>query len=184
MSPNTTLSLERQRYSIRRACAKLRDEISIEDYLHHHGVEVRRNRARCIVHDGDNPQSFSIDPEGQLWHCFACQDGGDLLDLCEVVEKHADTWTAIVSLAQQFNVELPQRPERWHHWQDEKKRIRAAAVKAVARSYQRRLVLLYAPLALVGVKSPEEELQVLEELGSSVWPCCYNLAWKRVHDAE
>jgi len=108
------------RHSIRAAIAKLKREISIEESLDARGVELRHGRARCIVHGGDNPQSFSVDPERQLWHCFSCQDGGDLIDLCEVVERHADTWTAIVSLAQQFNVELPRKSDRWHEWQDEK----------------------------------------------------------------
>jgi len=116
----TADSIERMRHSIRAAIAKLKREISIEESLDARGVELRHGRARCIVHGGDNPQSFSVDPERQLWHCFSCQDGGDLIDLCEVVERHADTWTAIVSLAQQFNVELPRKSDRWHEWQDEK----------------------------------------------------------------
>jgi DNA primase len=181
MTLNT--SLERQRYSIRRAAAKLKAEITLEDYLRAQGVELRRNRARCIVHGGDNPQSFSVDPERQLWHCFSCGHGGDLIDLCELVERHADSWTAIVSLAQQFNIELPSRSEKWHEWQDEKVRIRSAVIKSVARTYQRRLVLLYAPLILVGGESPEEELEALEELASALWPHCRNLARKRVEDA-
>ncbi len=179
----STASAERQRYAIRAAIRKLKDEISIEEYLDAHGVEVRHNRARCLVHDGDNPQSFSIDPERQLWHCFSCRDGGDLLDLCEMVEKHADTWTAVVSLAQQFNVELPQRPQRWHQRQTEKGRIREAAATAIARRYQRRLVKLYAPLALIGGETPEEELATLEELGEALWSYCMDLAKRRVADA-
>lgn len=176
-------SMERQRYSIRTAAAKLKEEISLEEYLQAHGVEVRRNRARCIIHAGDNPQSFSIDPEQQVWHCFACQEGGDLIDLCELVEKHADAWTAVVSLAQQFNVALPQKPPRWHERQDEKTKVREAVRRQITKTYQRRLTRLYTPLVLVGGETPEEELAAIEELAQALWPICVNLAERRLRDA-
>src|SRR5215207_173828 len=179
----TADSIERMRHSIRAAIANLKREISIEESLDARGVELRHGRARCIVHGGDNPQSFSIDPERQLWHCFACQDGGDLIDLCEFVEKHADTWTAIVSLAQQFNVELPRRTDKWHEWQDEKTKVREAARRQITKAYQRRLTRLYAPLVLVGGETPEEELAAVEELAQALWPICVNLAVRRLRDA-
>jgi DNA primase len=175
---------ERQRYSIRAAAAKLKEAISLERYLAARGVEVSRHgRARCLAHGGSNPTSFSIDSEQQLWNCFSCGHGGDLIVLCELVEKHADTFTAVLSLAQQFNVELPQRPPRWHHWQDQKSKVRAAVIKTVARRYQERLLRLYAPLVLLGGESTEEELAALEELGTALWPYCQNLARKRIEDA-
>ncbi len=37
-------------------------------------------KARCIFHDDDDP-SLSIDPERQVWKCFPCDKGGDVLDL-------------------------------------------------------------------------------------------------------
>ncbi len=92
-------------------------------------------------------------------------------------------WTAVVSLSQQFGVELPRRPDRWHTWEDDKARIRAAAAKAIARRYQQRLVKLYAPLVLVGGETTEEMLEIIEELGTALWPYCQNLARKRIEDA-
>lgn len=172
-------SLERQRLGIRSGIGVLKEAITVEDYLAVRGIEVTRNRARCIVHGGDNPQSFAIYPGERRWHCFKCGQGGDLIDLCELAEKHADAWTAVISLSMQFNVELPQRPEGWRAWQNEKGRVRAAAKKHIARTYQRRLTRVYAPLVLVG-ETPEEGLRELEELATSLWPVALNLAERRV----
>ncbi len=179
--PKTTRyeSLERQRLGVRSGIRVLKELISIKDYLAAHGVEVKHSRARCIVHGGDNPQSFVLYPGEQRWHCFRCNEGGDLIDLCEMVERHADTWTAIISLAMQFNVELPQRPERWHTRQNEKERVRTAAKKHIARTYQRRLTRVYAPLVLAG-ETPEEGLRELEELATALWPVALDMAGKRV----
>ncbi len=172
-------SFERQRYSIRKAAAKLKSEITIEDYLRGHGAEVRRNRARCIVHGGDNPYSFSINPERQLWHCFSCQDGGDLIDLCEVVERHADTWTAIVSLAQQFNVELPRRSDEWHEWQDEKGRRRKMLRAAICASYQRRFFRLFSG-DLEMIEDPHEREDEARLLWESLYPLAFSCAEGRM----
>ena len=175
----TLLEPERQRYSIRRAIESLKDEISLEDYLRGQGVEVRRSRSRCIVHGGDNPHSFSINPEKQLWRCFACGHRGDLIDLCELTEKHADTWSAVVSLSMKFGVELPQRPERWHRFQDEKGRRRRMARDALAASYQRRYFRIYGS-HLAYIEDDEERRKEARELFESLWPLAVSCAEWRV----
>jgi DNA primase len=177
----SSLETGRQPYTVRAAARKLKEEISIEDFLRKHGEEPKRNRARCIVHDGDNPYSFSINAEKQLWHCFACNEGGDLIHLCELVEKHADTWTACVSLSMQFDVQIPRRSETCRKWSSEKYKIRDGVQKHLARVYQRRLTRVYAPLVLLGGESPAEELEALDELARALWPFCYELAGRRVH---
>ena len=177
------LNPERQRLSIRTAAKRLKEEISIEDYLEAHGVAVRHNRAKCLVHGGSNPASFSINPDLGVWHCFACGHGGDLIDLAELVEKHANVWTAVVSLAQQFNVELPRRSDRWHARQDVKVKAREAVRRQITKVYQRRLTRLYTPLVLVGGETPEEELAAIEGLAQALWPICVTLAERRLRDA-
>src|SRR5215217_2351181 len=127
----------RQPYTIRKAIEKIKDEVNIPELLREYDVEVRRNRARCIVHEGDNPTSFEIRPD-RKWRCHACGEFGDIVDLCTLVEKHADTWTAVVSLSQQFDVELPRRPETWRKWSGEKYTIRDGVQKHLAAVYQRR----------------------------------------------
>jgi hypothetical protein len=84
------------------------------------------------------------------------------------------------TLAQRYSVDLPQRSDFWRSRQDEKSKTRDAATKYVAGVYQRRLVRLYTPLVLIGGETPEEELQELEGLASSLWPISLDMAKRRV----
>ncbi|MCH7605583.1 MAG: hypothetical protein IH962_00380, partial [Chloroflexi bacterium] len=36
-------------------------------------------RARCPIHSGTNPTSFSVEKERYLWHCFSCGESGNSL---------------------------------------------------------------------------------------------------------
>jgi DNA primase len=145
-----------ERHALRSPIKVVQAEVSIEDYLHDQGVGVRRNRARCLVHGGDNPTSFSIDPERQRWHCFACGESGDLIDLCELVERHADTWTAVVSLAMRFDVQLPEKSEKWRKWQNQKAEIRDFNERIRHERRIRRWFRLYHRDDLRSIANPEE----------------------------
>lgn len=171
-------------YGLRKGIEAIKAEVSVEQYLRDRGVEVKRNRARCLVHDGDNPQSFSVYPDQGRWHCFRCNEGGDVIDLCRAVEG-GEPWEAMMSLAMRFGVELPNtRTETWHTHQGDKAKIRDAAEKYIAAVYQRRLTRVYAPFVLVGGESPEEEIQELEGLASALWPICLDMAGRRVSSEE
>lgn len=175
---------ERPAYGLRKAIEAVKDAVLVEDYLRDQGVEIKRSRTRCIVHQGDNPQSFSINPEKQVWHCFKCGESGDVIDLARAVEG-GDLWEAMVSLAQRYNIELPStRTDTWRRWQSEKEQIRAAAKKHLARRYQQRLTRLYSPLVLLGGETTEEALEELEELATSLWPVALDLAARRVAGEE
>lgn len=168
-------------YSLGKAIEAVKEAVPIEDYLDSHGVKVRRNRAVCIVHGGDNPQSFSINPETQRWHCFRCSESGDIIDLYQAIEG-GENWVAVQDLAQRFGVKLPERPPRWFEWQRKKGRVRDDAQRHIASVYVRRLTRLYAPLVLVGGETPAEEMQELERLSSALWPVALELAGRRVSD--
>lgn len=181
METKNTPAYGDRRYGVRKAAEKIKNAVTIEAYLQSLGVELHRNRAKCVVHDGSNRYSFSVNPGKQLWYCHSCQNGGDLIDLCELVEKHADKWTAVVSLSQQFGVELPERPDRWHKRQSEKEKTRQVVTKHLARTYQRRLVKLYAPAFLDAGGTPEERSKAIEELSAALWPRCLALAERRIN---
>lgn len=170
---------DRQRYMFRKAIETIKDAVSIPDYLRTHGVEVKRNRARCIVHGGDNPESFSIDPERGLWHCFRCNEGGDVIELCELVERHLESWTATVSLAEQFGIDLPRRPERWHTWQNEKHRRRKMIRDALAAGYQRRYLRVYGGY-LEHIEDPAEREAEARLLWNSLRPAAQAAAENRM----
>ena len=172
------------------AIGKIKQKVSVTDYLEAHGIEVRNRRARCILHDGNNPTAFSMTSDGQRWHCFACGLRGDVVDLCELSERHGDTWTAVVALSLRFNVELPERPGKWrvtergreressgwYAWQDEKKRRRDVLRNIRARKYQRRFFRWWYADYLASIENPEERKRETAKVWDELWPFCWGCA--------
>jgi hypothetical protein len=141
----------------------------------------------CPIPDHeDSTPSFTVYAESGRWYCFGCSRGGDVLDLFMAVDDWPEDayGPALAAMAQKFGVDLPQRPERWHKWQDDKARIREAAKQRIAATYQRRLTRVYAPLVLVGGETPGEEIEALEGLASALWPISLSLAERRVSGEE
>jgi DNA primase len=180
----------REPYSFRGSLEVLNDAVPLETYaatITEMKTRGLRRVGSCPIpgHEDSSP-SFTIYPESGRWYCFGCSRGGDLLDLFMAVEDWSEDayGPALAAMAQKFGVELPQRPQKWHRWQDEKARIREAATQRVAAIYQRRLTRVYAPLVLVGGETPEEELEALEGLASALWPMSLSLAGRRVSGEE
>jgi DNA primase len=176
----TTTNMERPPLMLRAAIRAVKEAVSVERYLFDRGEQVEGNRVRCIVHGGDNPTSFAVYPEERRWWCFRCNQGGDVIDLCRAVEG-GELWEAMISLAQQYDVTLPDRGDQWREWQDVKARVRTSVKKRLARTYQRCLTRLYTPLFLVRGESEEESLQELEGLAVDLWPHCLDLAGRRLY---
>ena len=158
-------------YSLRRSIQAVRDAVTVEGYLEDQGVEIKHNRARCIVHGGDNPQSFSIHPEKQVWHCFRCLAGGDLITLVQAVEG-GEVWEATITLATRYGIELPGRPQSWHRNQDAKAGVREEMRRGLAKVYQR---LFYRMLHDPGAH-PEDD----EALWDGMYKSAYLAATRRV----
>jgi len=74
-------------------------------------VHLRRSGNRhiglCPFHQEKTP-SFQVDAENQLYYCFGCQSGGDVLSF---VTKHRNLTfvDAVKYLADQYNIALPQK---------------------------------------------------------------------------
>ncbi len=177
-STETTIA-GRQRYSIRKAIETLKAEIPLETYAGEI-TELRPQGANlvgiCPIHDERTP-SFAVYPDGHFY-CFGCKHHGDLIDLCELVERHGDTWTAVLSLSERFGVELPARPERWRHWTGEKERRRKALLKVRAEHYQRHLFHLFKKdLAAI------EDEEFRREEARRLWKATGYLGRRFAHDA-
>ncbi|MBA3472561.1 MAG: hypothetical protein H0T57_04915 [Rubrobacter sp.] len=144
---------EEKRYWFKKAIDHLKLEVSINRYLEANGILVRRGRARCAIHGGSNPEAFIILDSGRKFFCHSCQAKGDIIDLACALESHENTWTAVVSLAQNFGVELPSptKSEGWTSWQKKKAVIRDSALEALARSYQRRYFRVFGGALLEGI---------------------------------
>jgi DNA primase len=156
---------------LKKAVQAVKDAVTVEGYLADRGVEIKHSRARCIVHGGDNPQSFSINPEKQVWHCFRCQAGGDLITLVQAVEG-GGPWEAVVALGERYAVKLPGRSETWHKNQNTKAAIRDEMRRGLTKVYQRRFYkMLHDPGA-----HPEDD----EALWDGMYKPAYLAATRRV----
>lgn len=174
----TTATTECTPYGLRKAIEAVKEAVTIPEYLKAQGVELKHNRARCIVHGGSNPYSFSVNPDKQLWHCFACGSGGDLVDLVRTIEG-GELWEAMFSLAQRYSVELPQRPAGWREWQERKDKGREQLQYVIAKSYQRRFFRFFRE-ELAAIPDPEERDAEALEVWRSLWPMAWTFAAWRV----
>jgi len=151
----------------------LKSAVRLENYAEEL-TELRCNgsslRGVCPVHQGDNPQSFAVYPEPQRWRCFRCDRGGDVVDLAQAVEGHAELWTAMLSLAQRYSIELPERPESWHGHQAHKNKVRQILEESITRSYQRRLYKVYSNY-LADIGDPEAHRREAADF----WDTCYRV---------
>jgi DNA primase len=180
---------ERPAYGLRKAIEAIKNAVPIEQVAVEYGefklLGNGRLMGRCVAPDHeDRTPSMTVYTNDKRFKCFGCGLRGDVIDLEEVAGRHLETWTAIVALSTRYKIELPQRPGRWHSWQDEKARIQEAAKQRVAVTYQRRLTRVYAPLVLVGGETPGEEIEALEGLASALWPISLSLAERRVAGEE
>lgn len=102
----------------------------------------RNLKGLCPFHSEKTP-SFFVFPEGQGWHCFGCNRGGDLFTF--VMEREGwDFRTALEELARQAGVELRPRTPTEVQAAAEGDRLRAA-LEAAAGYYH--TLLLTAPQA-------------------------------------
>jgi len=166
-------------YGLRKFIEAVKTGVPIEQYLQDRGVEIKRARARCIVHNEDNVQAFSVNHERQRWHCFRCNEGGDVIDLCRAVEGGED-WESIITLAIRYGVELPGRPERWHNWQNDKEEHRQALREVIAESYRRRYFRVFYSEYLREL-DPEVRESEAEELWRGLKPLAFACAELRIN---
>jgi len=79
--------------------AKIKEERDIVEIINRYTTLKGRNGKYygcCPLHE-DRAPSLSIDAEKQLWHCFGCGKGGDIIDFVKLAEN-IDTNQAITIL--------------------------------------------------------------------------------------
>ena len=137
-------------YGFRKSCEAIRAAVPVEEIARRY-TELKPLGGRawfdgcCPLpdHDDRNP-SFHIYPPGQWW-CYGCGRGGDVIDLEFFCGGYAELWQAMIALAVEYNVELPQRPPSWYRRQERQRPARDALAEAKVNHVQRRLYRIFAP---------------------------------------
>jgi DNA primase len=151
---------KRTPYGLRKAIAAIKEEIPIEQVAAEYGefklIGNDRLLGRCLAPDHeDKTPSMTVFTDTQRFKCFGCGTAGDVIDLEELGGRHIEAWTAIVALCGRHGVELPQRPDRWHAWQDEKARRGKMIRDALANGYQRQYFRVFGTY-LEDIGDPQE----------------------------
>ncbi len=132
-------------------------------------------QGRCPIHGGQSRDAFRVYPEQGKWHCFRCNEGGDVLDLYQKAKGYYDRKAALTDLAGMYGVQAPPRPERWHRWQGEKGTRISELQRWRERRYQRRLYKMFAADSVAAIEDQDERAEearrAWEELGAlaRVW---------------
>ena len=71
---------------------QIKSNVSISRALSFYGVTLKQSGKRlvgaCPVHSGNNPRSFTVSEDDQVWYCHSqCGRGGSVLDLVAELEK-------------------------------------------------------------------------------------------------
>ena len=95
------------------AVQQVRARVDLADVVAEHVRLTKRGRdlyGLCPFHDEKTP-SFHVTPQMQSWYCFGCQEGGDVFDFVEKIEK-VQFRDALRLLAERVGVELKQEDPR------------------------------------------------------------------------
>jgi len=150
-------------YGFRKCCEAIRATVPIEEIARRYTeLKPLRGKAcfdgRCPLpdHDDHNP-SFYIYPPGRWW-CYGCDRGGDVIDLEFHCGDYDELWAAMIALAVEYGVELPERSRSWHNKQERQRPvcegIEAAKIHVARRRLYRRF---FEPLVLATEDAEDRE---------------------------
>ena len=137
-------------YGFRKCCEAIRDAVPLDVVAScYTKLEPLGGQAwftgRCPLPDHeDKTPSFYVYPPGRWW-CYGCKRGGDVVDLEFHCGDHGELWEAMISLAVEYDVELPQRAPAWFARQERQMPVRDALEEVQVKHVQRRLYRIFAP---------------------------------------
>jgi hypothetical protein len=150
MSAATAASASRPALDRRRFEA-VKDAVTVPTLAEDLGAKLRRVgdhwRGECVLcGNGANSGAFSAVDRG--WHCFACDEGGDVVALAALANDMPPAMAASW-IADRFGVQIPERPQAWFGRQARQRPVRDALEEALVRRCQRRLYrwVLAPPIA-------------------------------------
>jgi DNA primase len=124
---------------------EIRARVPLEDLLKDYGLRLipsgRRLKALCPFHQEKTP-SFSVDVEKQFYHCFGCQESGDIFSFVQAMDR-VGFREALEMLARRAGVVLEDdaRHGRGARRQDASQVLRLYDALAFAASYYHRLLV-------------------------------------------
>lgn len=69
-------------------------ELSTQNHIQFHG--------KCPIHQGNNPNAFHVNTEKNVFHCFSCCGGGNVIDFVMMMEK-LDFYNALLFIKNKFD---------------------------------------------------------------------------------
>ena len=92
----------------------------------------------CPFHAEKTP-SFSVSPTKQIYYCFGCHKGGDVIHFIMDIEKMSYP-DAIRYLAERAGIQIPEPDDiEWQARQERRKRLQMICLEA-ARQFYRNLI--------------------------------------------
>jgi len=93
--------------------AAVKRAVSLETVLRHYqvpGLRRRRNRLQgcCPIHRGEREDSFRVDLDKNVFRCFSCQAGGNVLAFVAAMER-CSIRDAALRLQHWFSIGMPDR---------------------------------------------------------------------------
>ena len=92
--------------------SEIKSRVTIEQVLRSYRVDWLRGsgaqqyRGRCPIHPGQGREAFHANFGQNLFHCFACGAGGNVLDFVAAMEDEANR-TKVAYIARRFNISYP-----------------------------------------------------------------------------
>jgi hypothetical protein len=130
--------------------------------------------ALCPLPDHqERTPSFTVDPAKDVWWCFGCLRGGDVVELARFAwgyDKHGAAMAA-ADLLHEFGHPIPEKPASWYGKQQRQKPMRDALQAAKIRHLQRRVFRIFLPM----IEELEEEDERREE-AEYLWRAAEQLA--------
>jgi DNA primase len=151
IAPEPLYKSPNRSYGFRKCCEAIRETVPIENVARRYTeLEPFGGRAwftgRCPLPDHeDKTASYYIYPPGRWW-CYGCGRGGDVVDLEFHCGDFGELWEAMVALAVEYDVELPERRPSWFARQERQKPVRDALEEVKVRHVHRRLYRIFAPV--------------------------------------
>lgn len=65
----------------------LSGKITIIQVAQKYGLEVKKNRSKCVFHKGNNKTSLSFNPEKNIFRCWSCGVKGDIFTFYKMLRE-------------------------------------------------------------------------------------------------